>query len=297
MPSAKRLAIGLLMALYLLFCVIFFGIYFREKLTFWPPQRVVDITPAKYDMMYKMVPLVVATEPQKVITEGWFLPAVSAPAKGLTVYIPGVCNKCQHVKTLKRLQNVAPDFDLLVFDWPGYGSTQDIYPKQHQLFDKTLKAIHAYTKKQHYDRVIWFGHCIGFTFLVRHLGHLFEASRDRVFSHNGLINWFLSGVAMNRYTSWIPPTLTYVLPAKYVSELDIREDLRTLRERGIKCMGLYRRDSKHVQIENGRVLKELVEPQHYFEIEGDRYNRFTFDGDHDGKIAAAVDRFWHDDHC
>lgn len=277
--------------------LIILGIVWRDKMTFWPPQKVVDITPAKYNMKYRSFPLIVSDSPVKVIVEGWYCPAPALDrrqGKKLTIYVPGLCNKCQHVKTLKRLRDIATDFDIITFDWPGYGGTQDIYARQHELFSATLRAVYAHVQKYNYERIIWFGHCIGFTFLVKHLGKMLDANRDRLFSHNGLINWFISGVAMASYSDWIPPALSYVLPSRYINELDITADLKILQERGIKSMGLYRKESKHVKIQNGHALRAIIGPSMYFEIAGGQYNRFTLDGDDDNTIAQALEKFWHE---
>ncbi len=179
---------------------------------FYYPDRVDRGTPADLGLAFEDVSF---SAPNGPLLHGWFLPAPDRPSRGTVLHLHGNAgNVGGHVAFVAWLP--AAGYDLLVFDYRGFGRSQGRTTREGTVQDAHAALDYLRTRRDvRSDRIAVFGQSIGGTVAVvlasRRRNDLCAAVVDSAFhSYRNIVRYHVR-------KSWVRTFLAWWLP-RFVSD-------------------------------------------------------------------------------
>lgn len=155
--ALKRLLL-LLASVYLGACAF---LYVRQTHIIFVPQREVEFTPKEFGCAFTDVRILVGAGAERLA--GWNIPAVtsSAAPRRAVLYMHGnggsIGANAEHACRLAKY-----GFDVLVFDYRGYGQSSDHFPDERRVYEDAEAAWSELARKGFSPAdVVLYGHSLG----------------------------------------------------------------------------------------------------------------------------------------
>lgn len=142
----------LLLIAYMLICVLLY--FFQEKLIFFPDKLSKDFT---FDFDQPFKELNIKTKDGKLLNGLLF---TSDSTKGLIFYLHGNAGA---INTWGGVAQRYTDlnYDVFIFDYPGYGKSEGTIKSQAQLFEAIQMAYNEMKKRYKEETIVVLGYSIG----------------------------------------------------------------------------------------------------------------------------------------
>ena len=185
------------------------------------------------------------------------------------IFVQGAGGMKSHsILYAEQLHTIFPDFEILLFDYPGHGASDGERNMCNSI--ATIEKINDITSA--YKTRLWVTNCFGSIILFKTIeagfsGKYLEPSRDSVITINGMLHPFQHGI--KPWPNWFMiGFLNLVTKQSIYSSLNGRRGLEMLLEANVPVKSIHWQRDPWVSIRHGDEFEKLVGCDHYMSYAG-----------------------------